>query len=132
MFIHNFWEEDEIEAVSFNLPVSIYNLVDPIESPEVLIVKQEQWSYQHQFWLTVKGYKILDPLTKFFFKVEDETKFFAELAIAISLHQDNSASEIHTFDLPILDEISCFMESGLGSFEEFYKSNVEEILSLPN
>ena len=86
MFIHNLWEEDEIETISLYLPVSIYNLVDPIESPEVLIVKQLQWSYQHQFWLTVKGHKLLDPLTKVFIKVEEETKFFAELAIAISLH----------------------------------------------
>ena len=134
MFILNLWEEDEIETVSLCLPVSIYNLVDPIESPEVLMVKQLQWSYQHQFWLTVKGHKLLDSLTKVFIKVEEETKFFAELAIAISLHLhlDNSASEIQTFDLPLLDELSCFMESGLGSFEEFYKSNLEEILSLPN
>ena len=132
MFIHNLWEEDEIETVSLNLPVSIYNIADPIESLEVLIVKQIQWSYQHQFWLTVKGHKLLDPLTKVFIKVEEETKSFAELAIAISLHLDNSASEIQTFDIPLLDELSSFMESGLGSFEEFYKSKVEEILSLPN
>ena len=117
MFIHNLWEEDEIETISLYLPVSIYNLVDPIESPEVLVVKQLQWSYQHQFWLTVKGHKLLDPLTKVFIKVEEETKFFAELAIAISLHLDNSALEIQTFDQPLLDELSCFMESGLGSFE---------------
>ena len=132
MFIHNLWEENEIETISFYLLVSIYNLVDLIESPEVLIVKQLQWSYQQQFWLTVKGHKLLDPLTKVFIKVEEETKFFAELAIAISLHLDNSASEIQTFDLPLLDEVSCFMESGLGSFEEFYKSKLKEILSLPN
>ena len=132
MFIHNLWEEDEIETVSLYLPVSIYNLVDPFESPEVLIVKQIQWSYQHQFWLTVKGHKLLDPLTKVFIKVGEETKFFAELAIAISLLRDNSASEIQTFDLPLLDELSCLMESRLGSFEEFYKSKVEEILSLPS
>ena len=131
MFIHNLWEEDEIETVLLYLPVSICNLVDPIESPEELIVKQIQWSYQHQFWLTVKGHKLLDPLTKVFIEVE-ETKFFAELAIAISLLLDNSASEIQTFDLPLLDELSCFMESGLVSFEEFYKSKVEEILSLPS
>ena len=49
MFMHNLWEEDEIETVSLYLPVPIYNLVDPIESPEVLIVLQLQWSYQHQF-----------------------------------------------------------------------------------
>ena len=42
MFIHNLWEEDEIETVLLYLHVSIYNLVDPIESPEVLIVKQIQ------------------------------------------------------------------------------------------
>ena len=132
MFIHNLWEEDEIETISLYLPVSIYNLVDPIESPEVLIVKQLQWSYQHQFWLTVKGHKLLDPLTKVFIKVEEETKFFAELAIAISLHLDNSASEIQPFDLPLLDELSCFMESELGSFEEFYRSKLKEIVSLPN
>ena len=132
MFIHNLWEEDKLETVSHYLPVSIYNLVNPIESPEVLEVKQIQWSYQHQFWLTVKGHKLLDPLTKVFIKVEEETKFFAELAIAISLHLDNSASEIQTFDISLLDELSCFMESGLGSFEDFYKSKVKEILSLPN
>ena len=40
MFIHNLWEEDEIETISLYLPVSIYNIVDPIESPEVLIVKK--------------------------------------------------------------------------------------------
>ena len=132
MFILNLWEEDEIDTVSLYLPVSIYNLVDPFESPEVLIVKQIQWSYQHHFWLTGKGHKLLDPLTKVFIKVEEETKFFAELAFAVSLLLDNSALEIQTFDLPLLDELSCFMESGLGSFEEFYKSKVEEILSLPN
>ena len=130
MYIHNLWEEDEIETVSLYLPVSIYNEIDPIESPEVLIVKELQWSYQHQFWLTVKGYRLLDPLTKDFIKLEEETKFFAELAIAISLHLDNPVSEIRIFDLPLLDELSCFMESGLGSFEEFYKTKVEEILSL--
>ena len=130
MYIHNLWEEDEVETVSLYLPVSIYNLIDPIESPEILIVKELQWSYQHQFWLTVKGYRLLDPLTKVFIKLEEETKFFAELAIAISLHLDNPVSEIRIFDLPLLDELSCFMESGLGSFEEFYKTKVEEILSL--
>ena len=124
MYIHNLWEEDEIETVSLYLPVSIYNLIDPIESPEILIGKELQWSYQHQFWLTVKGYRLLDPLTKVL------TKFFAELAIAISLHLYNPVSEIRIFDLPLLDELSCFMESGLGSFEEFYKTKVEEILSL--
>ena len=117
----NLWEEDEIETVSLCLPVSIYNLIDPIESPEILIVRELQWSYQHQFWLTVKGYRLLDPLTKVFIKLEEETKFFAELAIAISLHLDNPVSEIRIFDLPLLDELSCFMESGLGSFEDFYK-----------
>ena len=132
MFIHNLWEENEIETVSLYLPVSIFILLDPIESPEVFIVNQLQCSYQHQFWLTVKGHKLLDPLTKVFIKVKEETKFFAELVIAISLHIDNSASEIQTFDLPLLDELSCFMESGLGSFEEFYKSNLEGILSMPN
>ena len=130
MYIHNLWEEDEVETVSLYLPVSIYNLIDPIESPEILIVKELQWSYQHQFWLTVKGYRLLDPLTKVFIKLEEETKFFAELAIAIPLHLDNPVSEIRIFDLPLLDELSCFMESGLGSFEEFYKTKVEEILSL--
>ena len=118
MFIHNLWKEDEIETVSLHLPVPIYNPDDPIESPEFLVVKQLQWSYQHQFWLTVKGYRLLDPLRKVFIKVE-ETNFFAALAIAISLHLDNSASEIQPFNLPLLDELSCFMESGLGSFEEF-------------
>ena len=132
MFIHNLWEEDEIETVSIYLPVSIYNLVDPIESPEVLIVEQLQWSYQHQFWLTVKGHRLLDPLTKVFIKVEEETKFFAERAIAISLHIDNSASEIQYFDLPLLDELSCFMEYGLGSFEEFYKSKQNKSSACPN
>ena len=130
MYIHNLWEEDEIETVSLYLPVSIYNLIYPIESLEILIVKELQWSYQHHFWLTVKGYRLLDPLTKVFIKLEEETKFFAELAIAISLHLDNPVSEIRIFDLPLLDELSCFMESGLGSFEEFYKTKVEEILSL--
>ena len=75
--------------------------------------------YQHQFRLTVKRYRLLDPLSKVFIKVDEETKFFPELAIAISLHLDNSASEIQTFDLPFLDEVSCFLESGLGSFGEF-------------
>ena len=131
MFIHYLWEEDEIETVSLYLPLPVNNSDNTIENPEFLIVKQIQWSYQHHFWLTVKGYRLLDPLTKVFIKVE-ETKFFAELAIAKSLHLDNSASEIQTFDLPLLDELSCFMESGLGSFEEFYKSKVNEFLSLPN
>ena len=116
MFIHNLSEEDEIETVSLYLPVSIYNLVDPIESPEVFIVKQIQWSYKHQFWLTVKGHKLLDPLTKVFLKVEEETKFFAELAIAISLHLDNSASEIQTFDLLLLEELSCGILYGIRTW----------------
>ena len=93
MSIHNLWEEDEFETVSLYLPVPIYNLNDSIESPAFLIVKQLQWSYQHQFWLTIKGYRLLDPSTNVFIRVE-ETKFFVELAIAISLHLDKSASEI--------------------------------------
>ena len=115
MFSHNLWKEDEIETVSLYLPVPVYNSDNPIKNPEFLIVKQIQWSYQQVS-----------------IKVEEETKVFAELAIAISLHQDNPASEIQTFDLPLLGELSCFMESGLGSFEEFYKSEEKEILSLPN
>ena len=92
-------------------------------------MKQLQCSYQHQLWLTVKGYILLYPLIKVFIKVE-ETKFFAELAIAISFHLDNLASEIQIFDLSLLDELSSFMESGLGSLEEFYESKANEILSL--
>ena len=69
------------------------------------MMKQLEWSYQHQFVLAAKGCTLLDPLTKVFFKVEEKkTKFFAELAIAISLHLDNSASKIQTLDLPLLNE----------------------------
>ena len=130
MFIHNLWEEDAIETVKLKLPVSIYNIVDPIESPELLIVKELQWSYRYQFWLTARGYTVLKPKTKVFIRVEEKTKFFAELAIALSVYIDSPETNIQPFDLPLLEELSSFMETGLGSFEEFYITKIKEILSL--
>ena len=130
MFIHNLWEEDAIETVKLKLPVSIYSLIDPIKSPELLVIKELQWSYRYQFWLTARGHTVLKPKTKVFIRVEEKTKFFAELAIALSTYIDSPETNIQPFDLPLLDELSSFMETGLGSFEEFYTSKIKEILSL--
>ena len=130
IFIHNIWQEDEIETVSIYLPIPIYNSDDPTENPEFLIVKQIQWSYSHQFWLTVNGYRLLDPLIKVSIKVEKDTKFFAELDIAISLLHQHQKYKPSIY--PSMDELSFFMESGLGSFEKFYKSKINEIHSVPN
>ena len=130
MFIHNLWEEDAIETVKLKLPVSIYSLIDPIKSPELLIFKEMQWSYRYQFWLTARGHTVLKPKIKVFIRVEEKTKFFAELAIALSTYIDSPETNIQPFDLPLPDELSSFMETGLGSFEEFYTSKLKEILSL--
>ena len=128
MFIHNLWEEDAIETVRLKLPVSIYSLIDPIKRSTN--IKELQWSYRYQFWLTARGHIVLKPKTKVFIRVEEKTKFFAELAIALSTYINSPETNIQPFDLPLLDELSSFMETGLGSFEEFYTSKIKEILSL--
>ena len=104
MFIHNLWEEGAIETVKLKLPVSIYSLIDPIKSPELQIIKKLQWSYRYQFWLTATGHTVLKPKTKVVIRVEEKTKFFAELAIALSAYIGSPETNIQPFDLPLLRE----------------------------